>query len=232
LARDAPGEEITMTIELPFWLRNTIIFGREKDEDKGEEGDGEGDDGEDDGEESGEGEGGEGGSSSDGDDTEGLKKALVAERREKRKLERENKRLKKAQDSSKQDEEKDLAETKKSLSTEQEKTRKLAARLLNGARDAAILKVARDLGFIDETDALTDDIRQAVDVDQDDEDPSEIDIDEDSVKRAVKALATKKKHLVGEVNDEERSGSKYRRDKKVDEKTADEKLKDMYPSLR
>jgi len=224
--------------ELPEWLRFTVFTGREDDDDKGDgDGDGEGDDSEDDGSEGGEGEGGEGDSGSDNDDdTEGLKKALATERSKAKRLERENKRLKRKTDQKKDqesDEEKqNLQEASEKLNKSEEKVSRLATRLLNRERDAAIKTEAEKQGFIDPSDALTDEIRNAIDIDQDDEDPSDIDIDETSVTNAVKKLANRKKHLIGKPNGGAPSGSRLRRDAGSGDGASEQKLTDLYPSLQ
>jgi hypothetical protein len=227
-------------MELPEWLRHTIFTGREDEDNEGEgDGDGEGDDSGDDGSSGGEGEGGEGGSGSDGDDegnVDGLKSALEKERAKARRLERENNRLKRKKaaekDQQTDEEKKDLEETQSKLTKSEEKVGKLATRLRDSARDAAILKAAEELNFIDPTDALTDRIRQAVEVDQDDEDPSDIEVDVASAVAAVKKLANSKKHLIGKPNGGAPSGSRLRRDQGGDDGANQQKLGDLYPSLQ
>lgn len=228
--------------ELPYWLQNTIICGRDNDgnEGEGDEGD-EGDDAGDDGEEN-DGEGEEEISKIDPKNHEAraaaLEKALETERkqhREERKLRRKAERdaRQAAQQKEESEEAKTLEETQTKLAAEADKNSKLATRLLNNERDAAILAEARRQKFIDPTDALIDDVRNAVEVDQDDEDPSDIEVDSTSVKNAITKLATSKKHLIGEPNEGDRSGSRFRkRGTKDDEATSDEKLKETYPSLR
>jgi hypothetical protein len=228
---------------VPFWLTNAIIFGRENDGNEGGKQDNEGDDPEDNGEEGeGEDEGGEGSSESgsgDEDDPAALKKALAEERRknkEERRLRRKAERdAREKQTSKKKDEEnEDLAQTKTQLQTEREKAQRLATRLLKKERDDAILAAARKAGFIDPTDALTDDIRQQVEVDQDPEDPADIEVDEDSAAEAVRKLANRKKHLIGKPNEGEPSGGRFSRKGKngakdgLDEAT----LAELYPGLR
>lgn len=218
--------------KLPFWVLNTIITGREEDDDSDKDGDDEGDDSSDDGEEgSPEGEGGDTGAGSEDDPTkrlEALERVLKEERRLRRKAEREARKASKKDSSDK--EEQDAATARKQAEEASTKVSKLAVKLKNSAVDNAILNAARDMGFIDPTDALRDDVRNEVDIDQDDEDPSDIDLDMDSVRDAVKKLASKKKHLVGEGGSGTPSGSKFRKktggDKEVDN------LQELYPSLR
>lgn len=228
-----------MQRDLPEWLQNTIFTGREGDEDSG--GNDEGNNSEDDGQEDEDEDqdsSSDGDSSSTSDDPAALKKALEEERkgrreerRARRKAERERDAAKKSQTET--DEAKDLEAERAKRQASEEKTQRLAARLVNKERDDAILAEARRLKFIDPSDALTDTIRSAVIVDQDDEDPSDIEVDEDSVKAAVADLARKKKHLISAPGDGQRSGSNVRqRAGSSDEKTGDEKLKELYPSLK
>jgi hypothetical protein len=226
--------------ELPYWLQNTIICGRDNDDDDSgsEDGVNEGDDAEDDGQED-EGDdgsaddGAEGGSESD--EAKALRKALNDERRLRRKAERENKQLKRGKDKATEEEKQSLEETREQLTESQTKIQKLAAGFLNKEISDKILAEARKQGFIDPTDALTDEVRTVVraEADQDDEDPTDIVIDEAVVRSAVKKLADKKKHLVGKPNEGERSGSKYGSKKGTDDgKTGEKVLEDLYPSLR
>lgn len=227
------------TNELPYWLQTLIIVGREEDDDKDGDQNDEGNDDGDDGEE-GEDEGSKGGSDKDGESDDGddletkvanLEKALRDERRLRRKAERDSKRKGRQKASEKNTE--DDAETQKQLQAAEQKTQRLAAGLLQREVDTAILEEARRQGFIDPTDALLDDIRKEIDADQDEDDPTAIDIDKDSVKDAVKDLASRKKHLVGQAPSNERSGGKFRRKGSSDDsKPNDQTLQTHYPSLR
>jgi hypothetical protein len=218
--------------ELLEWLSNTIITGREEGDDEGDEGD-EGDDGEDNGEE-GEGEGGEGDTGDGETDYEARAKALEESLKRERKLRRTAEReARKAKKTTATKEEKDTSEDlQKQLLAQEEKTQKLATRLRTSAIDTAILEAARDAGFIDPSDALTDEVRRQVDIDQDDEDPSDIDVDEDTVIEAVKKLAAKKKHLVTPAGGGEPSGGKFRKKGQTQDKASDQVLQEHYPSLR
>lgn len=226
--------------ELPEWLLNLRILGREDDGDgEGGEG-GEGEEGEEGGDNEGEGSEGEGGDegSGDGDDDDDLAQkvkdleaTIAKERKLRRQAERDARKNKRTPSKT--------AETKtKAADTELQKQLEAAAaqtkRLADGLRkkevDDAILAAARKAGFIDESDALTDDIRKQVDVDQDPEDPTDIDIDEDSVTDAVKDLAARKKHLVGKATPGSPSGSKFRK-KGNDDKPDKNALVEHYPSL-
>lgn len=220
------------------WLRSLIIIGREDDDEGNDDGDDdledqEGDDDEGD-DEGGDDEGEEESPEELRKALEKTKKALREERLKARKALREARRTTKKRTEAKDD--KDLNETRQQLTSEQEKTSKLASRLLDRSRDQAILAEARKQGFIDETDALTDMVRNDVDFDQDDDDPSDIEIDSDSVKDAIAALIDKKPHLVGKNPDgtpTTPSGKRMGKKKNADEdKLSDEKLQEIYPGLR
>lgn len=228
-----------MYSNLPEWLQHTIFIGREGEGDggSGDEGDNSEDNGQED-EDEGQDDGSGGSPSSDSNDPAALKKALEEERkgrrderRARRKAERERDAAVKQQTES--DEAKDIEAERQRRTASEEKTQRLAARLLSKERDDAILAEARRQKFIDPTDALTDEIRGVVIVDQDDEDPSDIEVDEDSVKKAVTALANRKKHLLSAPGDGQPSGSKFRQRQgaKDDVKTDDQKLRELYPSL-
>lgn len=226
--------------ELPEWLLNLRIFGREGDEgDEGNEGD-EGEEGEEDGDNEDDDQKGKGGddNSGDGDDDDDLAQkvkdleaTIAKERKLRRQAEREARKNKRTP--SKTAETKTKAadtELQKQLEAASAQTRRLADGLRKKEVDDAILAAARKAGFIDETDALTDDIRKKVDVDQDPEDPTDIDIDEDSVTDAVKDLAARKKHLVGKATPGSPSGSKFRK-RGNDDKPDKNALVEHYPSL-
>lgn len=228
--------------ELLPWLENLTIVGREEDED-GEDNEGEGDDGEDNGEE-GEGEGeGDGddddGDADDEDDPVKLKAALAAknkalreERKLRRKAEREARRKSKQVATEKKTEEDQEAAEK--VKTAEARAEKLAKGFRDKAIEDAVLKEARKQGFIDETDALLPAILREIDADQDDDDPTDVEVDLDSVKDAIAELATNKPHLVGKGTPGEPSGGKFRKNRKSgDSKATDEKvLQSHYPSLR
>lgn len=238
-----------MATELPYWLllESLTVRGREDDDnddssDDGSEDDDDGDNEDDSSDDSSD----DSKKNKEGDDenVQGLLSALKAERKQRRDAEKRAKAAERKLNAGKKPKEddggddgsKDDSEIQEQLRSEQTKTTRLAERLRLREIDAAIIQVAQDAGFIDPTDAVTDFIRNQVDYDQDEDDPAEVEIDMDTVEDAVKKLARKKKHLVGEVPDKNRqkSGSKFRKkagddgDKSSLEKT----LQANYPSLR
>lgn len=173
------------------------------------------------------------------DDAKELKEALAKtrkqlreERKGRRKAERDAQQAKTTREAGEDAKEADKANEE--LTKEREKNQKMATRLRNKERDDAILAEARKLGFIDPSDALTDEIRNSVAVDQDDEDPSDIEVDEDTVKVAVKKLADKKKHLLGTPGSSTESGGRFRKGgkKKTGEAEKAAQILQDYPSLR
>jgi hypothetical protein len=234
-----------------YWLHNLLITAREDDDKKDEDQDDEGDDGDDDGEE-GEDEGQDSGADSksdkdkdedDEDDPAKLKEALKKERRLRRRFEREARRATK-KSTAKDDEgqgddsgadDKEGAKLRKKLDSSEQRSRRLAEGFRKKLIDDAIVAEARKQGFIDPTDALLDDIRDEVDYEQDKDDPSQVEIDTDSVEDAVKDLADRKKHLIGSPEDRKnKSGGKFKgkRGGSDGDKSTEEKLRDEYPSLR
>jgi pyruvate/2-oxoglutarate dehydrogenase complex dihydrolipoamide acyltransferase (E2) component len=131
------------------------------------------------------------------------------------------------------------AEEERRKSAEREK--RLATRVATQAVDTVIIRLAPSFGFMDVDDAVRLVNRKDVDVDQDDDDPAIIDVDEDDVKRALRALAKSKPHLLkpkeGKKEDEggggdgkPKTGSKFN-SKKDKNATNLEDLKKRFPAL-
>lgn len=230
-----------------YWLKNLVIMARE-DDNEGEEDQGDaGDNGDDNSEESESQEDSSSDSDSSDDEDEGdeedtakLKAALKKERLLRRKAERDARRARKGtpkqdedQSDSDEGESKEDARLRRKLDASEQRSRKLAEGFRKKSIDDAILTEARKQGFIDPTDALTDDIRGEVDYEQDKDDPTQVDIDTESVEDAVKDLADRKKHLVGKGSPGTPSGGKFRRKQgsNDDEPTNDKVLKSRYASL-
>lgn len=221
---------------LPEWLRGDRVFlGAE-----GEGGDeGGSDDAGDSGDEGTEGEGEEEEeeSSSDSgdpkDDLTNLKKTLEKERRERKRLERENKRFTREQQTKADSEKSELEQTKGKLTKAEERAQKLAAGFKNNAVDRAIEKIARDLKFRDPSDALAMISRKDIEVDQDEDDPTDVEVDMDSVKTAVKKLAQSKKHLLASgTDDDEPTGSKFGSGNgKTKKKSTEDQYREKYSAL-
>lgn len=177
------------------------------------------------------------------DDLEGLKKALKTERELRKKMqkgqkltERENRRLKKAQDDLKAAEEGEVAAAKKSADEAAAKVKNLGEKLKQSALERAITEAARKAKFRDPDDVITQLQRNnfaGIDIDQDDEDPSDIEIDPASVEKAVKAVATAKPHWLIAAGDGSPSGGSFNGGKpggKGGDKNKE--FADRYPALR
>lgn len=216
-------------IELPYWLQSLTITGREDDEDKDnseENSDEDQDNDEDD-------KNNEDDKNSEGTPEEklaALELALEKERKLRRQAERDARKAKKSTKPPEQKQAED-DETKQELAKSQTKISLLAQGFLDSKVEAAVLAEARKQGFIDPTDALINSVLKEVDADQDEEDPTDVEVDLESVVDAVKALAKKKQHLVGKGTATTKSGSKFR-GKGNEDKGSDAALVEYYPSLR
>lgn len=195
------------------------------------------------------GDGGDGGDSGDddggGDDdgltpdelakgnTEGLLKALQQERADRKKAQGELKKRTKAEEDAKLLEQGEVVKLKADLDARDERLKKLGSKYLKDKLDSAIREEARRLKFIDVSDALGGVDRSQITVEQDEDDPAEVAIDEPSLKKAMKALADSKKHLIqsgtpdGNPTGEGFGGS----GKSKDKNNKAEELRKLYPNL-
>lgn len=164
-----------------------------------------------------------------GENTDALKNALRRERKAAkdatRALKAAQKRLDELDDKEKS--ESDLA--KENASKAESKAQKLAASLKTAAVDNAIIKIGGKLKFRDIDDALKLVSREEMDVEQDEDDPSDIQIDEASIETALKKLARDKPHLIVAEGQGEPSGSKFGGGRKSQKDMDDEALKALYP---
>lgn len=219
------------TINDPNWY-NLIFSGREGDPaDDGAGGDaGAGDDG-------GSDDGGDAGAATDdkgGDDREdnsGLKSALQKERQARKNLEKELRGLKTAQEERDNADKSEVERAKAAETKAAEKVAALATKLLDSSLNTAITKAATAAKFRDPDDALALLNRADITFEQDEDNPADIDIDEKSIERAVKALAAKKPHLILADGDTDPSGGKFNGGRKDQKPTDEEALKAKYPSL-
>lgn len=236
--RDASGKKRVMrrTAEMLELVKLGFIVGYEDGDGSGDQG-GSDDGGEDDDNDD------DGGDSDDDDDddtdegkppkedTEGLRKALIAERKANKANARELKKLRRLQESTKNKDETEKDAAIRERDEEKVKTGKLATRLEREAVNSVIVRHATKLGFRDLEDALALVDRSAFVVDQDEDDPSDIDIDEDSIKVALNALKTKKPHLILSASEQRPSGDNAGGGGGKQDLT-EEQLRVLYPSLR
>lgn len=212
---------------LPHYLRNVTLRGFEDDDDdenkddksKGSESD---DDDDDD-------EGDKGGGGSENNDA--LKSALQKERRAAKQAQRDLKAALKRLDELDNKEKSESEKAKDEATKAAQKAEKLAKRLKTTAVDNAIIKLGGKLKFRDIDDALKLIDRDSIEVDQDDDDPSDISIDEGSVETALKELAKKKPHLIVAEGQEDKSGSKFNGRKQSQKEIDEEELRSRYPAL-
>lgn len=231
--------------ELPWWFQDIIGFEGEDDsaEETEEEEDEKSEDDSDDSsdheeDESDEDEDDEEGEKpkkkSDKPDIDGLKSALRKERIERKKLQREIARLKKPvpEPPKKKDDEKPAEKDESPPKSDNGVSEKLAAKLLTNAVDTAIIRYA-GADFVDVGDMLRLIDRSEIDVDQNEDDPSEIEVDAESVQDAIKALRKSKPYLVKVAKgDQATSGSKFGGKKKNKTELTEEQLRKKYPALR
>ena len=161
-------------------------------------------------------------------EAEALREALRKERKDRREAQkkaRELEREKKTRDGKeKSAEEREAAAEAKS--------ERLATKLRDTAVDNTITKLAAKFKFRDLDDALRLIDRDDVEVDQDEEDPADISVDEDSVETALKQLVEKKPHLLIGEGDGEESGGRFNGKKKAKDGLTDEVLRERYSALR
>lgn len=187
------------------------------------------------------------------DDNEALMGALRKERKLRKQHERENKALRaqlaKRTPAKKSSTPSDDGKAQREAEERDRKSERLAESLRIQAEDRVITKHARKLGFRDEEIAVKLLDRDDLDVEQDDDDPTKVKVDERSAERAVKRLAKQQPFLLkpqkdendddeGEEDDEENSESRPRKSaskfkgKKKSGKTIDEKqLAGTYAAL-
>ena len=206
----------------------------------GAEGDGEGDgDGgqNDDGENDGENEDKDAGQddndkTEDKSDNANLLKALQAERRARAAAEKEAKALKKAQDERELSEKSELEQAQTRLQERETRAQELASALLNRDLNDAIRKAAQAAQFIDTDDAIAGVDRNKLSYEQDEDDPTQVTIDEKSVEREVKALAAKKRHFIRTGTDDgEPSGSQFGGKGGGSKGDREKTLRSKYPTL-
>lgn len=232
----------------PWWLDLELIgFDDDDEDDSDDEGESE-DDEDDEDEESDEDEEESDDEDEEGDEDEeeeppkkkkenvqGLKSALRKERLEHKKYKRrylaeKRKNDGKSSDDDKSKDNKDDKETKDTGPSEREK--KLAAKLKDQAVDQSVIKWATKLGFADPEDAAALVNRRDIIVDQDEEDPDIIEVDDESVEDVVKDLAKKKKHLLTRNSGGPKSGSKMGGRKKGSKGLSDDKVREKFGLAR
>jgi hypothetical protein len=166
-------------------------------------------------------------------DTAALLKALQEERAEKKRLARDLKTRTKAEEDKKLLEQGEVVKLKADLDARDARLKALAGNYLKDKMDSAIREEARRLKFIDVSDALGGVDRSQITVEQDEDNPADVVIDETTLKKAMKTLADNKKHLIqsgtedGKPTGEGFGGS----GKSKDKNSKEEELRKLYPNL-
>lgn len=229
--------EIKNDLDALELLLPAVIFGAEG-EDEGGAGDdgagseGAGSDSDDEGDDD-EGDGEDGGHD-DADDpkTKGLRTALAAERKKAAALDKKLKQKEKAEAAASLAEKSELEQEQIKAKQAEERAEKLSNGFLQRSLNDSIRDAARTLNFIDVSDAIAGVDRSALEFEQDADDPSDVNVDEDTVLAAVKALAKKKPHFVRTGTDDgEPTGSSMGGSRKK-KTTSEDELKAKYSALR
>lgn len=230
--------------EMSWLFCDIVIRGYEGDGGTGDTG-GTGDGG--DGGDGGTGDGGTGGTGDEGqtgdqggtgdkasDDYKELKAALEAERKISKQREKDLKALQRADDARKTAELSDTEKAKKEAADAATKVQALAVKLKENAVQSAIVAAATTLKFHDVQDAIRQVDQSGFVVEQDEDNPADIDIDAKSIETAVKALAKSKPYLINEGDDESGgpSGSKFNGRRKDKQALDDDAMIAKYPALR
>lgn len=231
IAREAQRKETIMEALLPYWLTDDLVIIGAEEDPSGDDGSSEGDGDEGDESDSGDSGGDSSSSDSDGDNLEGLKAALRRERQINRENTRKLNRLERQTKQKTDAEQSELERTKEELASSTTRTQQLAEGFLKVQLDRLIEKAASKAKFRDTDDALRMVDRSLITYDQDDENPSDIDVDEKTVEEAVKKLAAAKRHLITSGTDDgEPTGGQFGT-KKGKKPTTEEELQRKYPSL-
>lgn len=176
------------------------------------------------------------GESNSEDDLAAIKAALRKERKLRRDFEKKSKRYEKESKDASDQEASELAKATKRGDQAEARVDKLAQRLSTQAVDMVIASTANKLKFLDIDDATKLVDRDMIDVDQDDDDPSEISVDKESVEEALKKLAKEKPHLITAHGTIETTGGKFggSRNSRQQDDTKAQQEADLkrYPALR
>lgn len=160
---------------------------------------------------------------------QGLKSALATERAAAKKAAKELKALQAKEAERELADKTEVEQAAIKQKNAEERAERLASGLLRRDLDTAIRLAAKD--FVDPTDAIDGVDRSKLTYEQDEDDPTNITIDEKSVEKAVKALSTRKPHFLKTGTDDgEPTGSSFGGSKKA-KGDRDATLKAKYASL-
>jgi hypothetical protein len=213
--------------EVPWYLLYEVLTGFEESSD--EENEEEGNE-EEENEESNEEEEGE--EKEKPDPAAGLKSALQAERADRKKLEKEVKQLRKLREDAENADASEAEKARKEAEAAKGSVTALSVKLRTTVVDNEITRFAAQMKFRDLADALLYVNRSSIEVEQDDDDPADIEVNEATVEAAVKALAKKKPYLLQADGDVDETGGNVGRRGKKDDALSDDALRARYPALR
>jgi hypothetical protein len=157
---------------------------------------------------------------------------LQAERADRKKLEKEVKKLRKVQEDAENADASEADKARKEAEAAKGSVTALSTKLRTTVVDNEITRFAAQMKFRDLADALMYVNRSSIEVEQDDDDPADIEVNEATVEAAVKALAKKKPYLLQADGDVDETGGNVGRRGKKDDALSEEALKEKYPALR
>jgi len=168
----------------------------------------------------------------DDDPLKGLKTGLNKERAKNKALERENRKLRAAQEQRELEEKTEIEQERIKREKAEAKAEKLAQGYRTRELNSAIEKAAQKLNFLDIDDAISGVDKESITIEQDDEDPSDVTVDLKAVEKAVKALAAKKPHFIRRgTTDGEPTGEQFGGSKSKKPETTEETFRKQYPGL-
>lgn len=166
------------------------------------------------------------------DDTTGLKSALQKERADRKAMEKKLQAFEKAQREAEDKEKTEIQRLTDQGSASTAKLQKLADGFRKNQVESAIVKAATDAKFTDPTDALRSEVIAAIGVEQDEDDPTQVTVDEATVLAAIKKLAKDKPHYLATTKKVlPPSGSKFGGNQTPQQQTQEQMLRAQYPAL-
>lgn len=172
------------------------------------------------------------------DEVAGLKSALDKERKTAKENAKKLAAFEKAQKDKEDAEKSEIQRLTDQGISASEKLQKLSAGFRKSKVESAVVAAARKALFTDPTDALRPEVLEAIGVEQDEDDPTQVTIDSKTVEEAITKLAKAKPHWLTEVEDPNKkkprspSGSKFGGSNNTQTPSAEDKLAEMFPALR
>lgn len=172
------------------------------------------------------------GSNDDTLNIDGLKSALEKERQNNRKLSKDLRRFQKAEAEAEMAKKTELEQAQAREEAATKRVQSLAQALLTTQLHNRIAHEAASMGFIDTDDAIKGVDISSIEYEQDEEDPTQVDIDVKSIKAALKDLSTKKPHYLRTGTDDGDPTGTPHGGRKKKKRTSEQTYRDRYPSLR